>query len=136
MIDSISTEEINLSKLTESGEIDVKLDLPENSTVTNDEIKVKIELEQTREIESVPIDIINGDGIDVSFENQENDVISLTIIGTEKNVKDLTEEDFSVSIDVAGLITGEHTLPIKVEGPDDIKVTTKVENIKVIISEN
>lgn len=133
-ITSLSTEEIDLSNITESGVIDVKLDLPESSTVSDDTIQVNIELEQTKELEEVAIDIINGEASEVLFEAPDEDKISFTIIGAENDIKELTKEDFTVSIDVGGLTAGEHKVPVIIKGPDDIEISTEVEEVMIVIN--
>src|SRR5699024_912303 len=67
-ITEIETEEIDLSKVSETGSVDVKLSLPDGVHVEQDTVVVDIELEQEKEIVDVPIEVENEQaGQDVSF---------------------------------------------------------------------
>src|SRR5690625_1219867 len=58
-LDGLVTEEIDLAEISESGEYEVKLNVAENVSVAEDSIKVVIEIEQTKVIEDVTIEIRN-----------------------------------------------------------------------------
>src|SRR5699024_4908375 len=113
-IDEINTEEIDLSKIEESGTVKTDLVFPDGVVSSGDsEIEVNAEIEQTRTIEDIPIDIENGEeGQEVSFLEPANEVISLTVVGNEEDVSVLKPEDFQVLINIGGLEEGEHTVPI------------------------
>lgn len=132
-LEEISTEDIDLSEIDESGTIKTKLELPENVVAPgNNEVEVTIELEQTKTIEDVPIDIENSEeDQDVSFLKPEDKAISLTVVGNAKDVRRLKPEDFHVLINIEGLDEGEHTIPVTVESPDDIKVDGDVEDVVI-----
>ncbi|RDW14985.1 CdaR family protein [Oceanobacillus chungangensis] len=137
-ITSISTEAIDLSKLTESGTVDVELALPEGVKVKGTAtIEVEIELEQTKKLESIPINIEGlQEGQVIRFAQSGTDTIDLALVGNEATVKGITNEDFQVNINVNDLDEGQHEVPIIIEGPEseDLTVTPEFEEVRVVIN--
>src|SRR5699024_2978882 len=114
-IDEITTEDIDLSDIRESGTVDIDLAVPDGARVEEETIEVSIELEQTTVIEDVPIDVENVEsGLDVSFINPSQSSLDITITGNEKDIRDLTEDDFRLVVDVKGLGEGEHEVPVSI----------------------
>ncbi len=135
-IDELSTEEIDLSEVTESGTMDVAFDLPEGVVVSeeNETIEIEIELEQTRTIDDVPIEIEDQAGQDVSFSDPENGMTNLTVSGLDKDVSELTAEDFRLFVETDGLTEGVHEVPVLIESPDDVDVETEIEEVTIEVS--
>ncbi|AXI07689.1 hypothetical protein CV093_01275 [Oceanobacillus sp. 143] len=137
-ITSISTKEIDLSELTESGTVSVELALPDGVAVKgNEPIEVEIELEQTKKLENIPIDIEGlQEGRVIRFAQSGTDTIDLTLTGNEAAVKEITNEDFQVNINVNDLDEGQHEVPITIEGPEsnDVTVTPEFEEVQVVIN--
>ncbi|MEC5425824.1 CdaR family protein [Virgibacillus sp. C22-A2] len=134
-IDGIETEDIDLSSITESGTIDVNLALPDGSSVPGSEtIEVTIEVEQTRVIDDITIDVEEQeDGQDITFTEPADSEMSLTVVGTEASVRELTADDFRIFINVSGLEEGQHSIPVFIEGPDDITTTVEFEEVTINI---
>lgn len=130
-LESISTEEIDLSEISESGEYEAKVKLGEGMSVAEDTIKVVIEIEQTRVIEDVTIEIRNDGDQEVSFKEPDVDTMNVTLIGNDEDVKAISTDDIQLFIDIEGLEKGEHKVPVSIEGPVD--VTSSVEFEKVTI---
>lgn len=130
-LESISTEEIDLSEIAESGEYEAKVKLGEGMSVAEDTIKVVIEIEQTRVIEDVTIEIRNDGDQEVSFKEPDVDTMNVTFIGNDEEVKAISTDDIQLFIDIEGLEKGEHKVPVSIEGPVD--VTSSVEFEKVTI---
>src|SRR5699024_9747201 len=121
------------AKIEESGTVKTDLVFPDGVVSSGDsEIEVNVEIEQTRTIEDIPIDIENGEeGQEVSFLEPANEVISLTVVGNEEDVSVLKPEDFQVLINIGGLEEGEHTVPITIEAPDEINVEADVDEVVI-----
>src|SRR5699024_3253932 len=133
-VDELFTEEIDLSEVTESGIMEIELELPEGVRTAEDNvIKVDIELEQTRTIEDISIDVQNQDGQDVLFIEPESSVMSITIVGNDKDIKELTSEDFQVFIDTSGLSEGIHDVPVSIEGPENVDLSLEFEVVTIEI---
>lgn len=131
-IDEVSTEEIDLSEISETGTIDVKLDLPDGVHAAEETIVIDIELEQEKEIEDVPIVIENEQaGQEVSFIKPGERIMDLTVTGNEKMIRALTIDDFRLFIDIRNLSTGEHNVPVTVEGPDKVKVSEEFDEVTI-----
>src|SRR5690625_585963 len=133
-IDEILTADINLADINESATIPVDLIVPDGVVVEDDKIDVTIKLEQTREFTDVPIEIVNeADNQTITFNTPDEPVINLTVTGEDELIKDLSVDDFQLSIDITNLEEGEHRLPIKVEGPDDVDIQLDVEEVIINI---
>lgn len=135
-ITQIETEEIDLSEITESGEIEVALLQPDHSKVDVETITVEVEVEQTKTFENeVEIELENEDtDQEITFIRENDQMVSIKVVGNEKDVKELTEEDFRVFIDVEGLDEGEHQVPVSIEGPENVTYTTDLEQVKIEVS--
>lgn len=133
-IEELSTNEIDLSEVTESGSIDVDLDVPEGAQVEEERIEVNIDLEMTKVIEDVPIDVKNlAKDAKIRFIDPDQPSISITVVGNEKDVRDLTKDDFTVTIDVEDLAEGEHEVPLSIKGPDQVDYKAKTDSVKIEI---
>src|SRR5699024_553561 len=67
-IDTVSTEEVELSETTESREMDMGLDLPDGVVTDDSTVEVAVEIEQTTTIAAVPIEVENaGNDLNVTF---------------------------------------------------------------------
>lgn len=138
-ISEITTKEIDLSEITESGTIDAELALPEGVNAPEMEtIEVTIDVEQAQVFENITITEEGlADGQAVTYVDPESGEMDISITGTESDISELTAEDFSVSIDLSGLDPGEHVIPVTIEGPDNenITATGAVEEVTIEITE-
>lgn len=132
-LDEVSTEEVDLSEVKESGEVETSLDLPDGATVPDEEeIEVSIEIEQTKKIKNVPIEAKNlPDGQNISYVEPDNPEMDITVDGDEEDIDKLSADDFTVEIDAGSLTTGEHTVPVSIKGTDDIKATGEFEEVTI-----
>ncbi|WBX81067.1 CdaR family protein [Virgibacillus salarius] len=137
-IDEITTEDIDLSKIEQSGTIEAKLALPEGASAPGVEnIKVDVEIEQTKTIKALPINVESlGDGQEVSFIDPSNAELDITVTGNQADIAKLKADDFQASINVEGLDVGEHDVPITIEGPDGVTVEAEFEQATIEISES
>lgn len=136
-LDEIKTEPIDLSELTKSGTIKVGLALPDRVLPSDvNEIEVEIQLEQTKTIDEVPIEVDNlADGYNLRFIEPNESQLSITVTGNEQDVRDLSAEDFRIAIDATGLETGRNTVPLEIEGPENVTVDTEVKEVVIEIEE-
>ncbi|MFD1360941.1 CdaR family protein [Lentibacillus salinarum] len=135
-IEEVSTEEIDLADITESGTLDVELALPDGAKLADAEtVEVAFELEQTRTIENVPINVENLDeNQTITFVEPENEEMTITATGSQGTIDELAADEFNVSIDAGGLEDGEHDIPVTIEAPDDIDVSEAIDEAVVEIS--
>ncbi|WP_339217446.1 CdaR family protein [Ornithinibacillus sp. FSL M8-0202] len=136
-LDEIKTEPIDLSELTKSGTMKIGLALPDRVLPSDvNEIEVEIQLEQTKTIDEVPIEVDNlADGYNLRFIEPNESQLSITVTGNEQDVRDLSAEDFRIAIDATGLEAGRNTVPLEIEGPENVTVDTDVEEVVIEIEE-
>lgn len=134
-IEKVQTEEIDLSKITESQTIKAKFDLPDGVSVPDtDTVEVEIKLERTRTIDDVAIDVENlADGQNVVFSNPDDATMSVTVTGSEKSISELTAEDIELLINTKDLGDGEHKVPITIQGPENVTVTAEIKEVTIDI---
>ncbi|CDI50758.1 CdaR family protein [Clostridium tetani] len=141
-ISSIDTETININNLNNGDEVEAKLILPKNTSLTKDQstsIKVKVYFngeegnnEKNKQI-SIPIKPINFDGNNYNIKLEQDKVI-LNLSG---DVDNLNLDNIKCYADLASLKEGEHSVPIKIELPNGVKLVSKSqENVKVEIKAN
>lgn len=133
-LEQISTEDIDLSQITESGPIEAELSLPDGTTMDNNTIILNVELEQTREFEEVPVSVNGSNSQDVTFVNPEHAHTTITVSGNESDVSALTEDDVQLFIDTNDLDDGEHQVPIRIEGPDNVTITVDPQQVTIDVS--
>lgn len=130
-IDQISTEELDMSKIENSGKQKVALDFPDGITSNDDKVDVDIELEQTKQFKEVPIEVIGKDESDVRFVKPKDPDIEVTIKGSDDTLKKVNEEDVKTTIDLSGLEEGEHKVDVQLEGPEDVTLKAEPKEVTV-----
>ncbi|MGG7178908.1 CdaR family protein [Clostridium paraputrificum] len=142
-IEQIELEPINLSDITGSREFTLKLIPPQGITIAKGEdvVTVKIKIKDTRTVtkdfENIRINYLDKDENKYKYEVPE--FATVTVEGTEEDLKAITAENLKVEVSVKGLIEGEHNLELKAmllnvnnnnikvksnSGPITIKITT------------
>ncbi|WP_432362020.1 CdaR family protein [Sporosarcina sp. UB5] len=133
--------DVDISKVKESGSIEVKVPKPNGVTkLSDDKIKVNInvtvmsgedpldvsmdltEEDVTKEFKNIPIAV---KGLDKKFTSTflkpGNGVIDVTVTAKEEVINSLDASDFNISVDASGTDQeGEHAYPLSVVGPDHI----------------
>lgn len=134
-IEEVTTEEIDLSEVTESDTIEASLALPDGVSVPEMEnIEVAVELEQTRTFENVAIEAEPPEeGQTANFIDPETGEIDLNVTGNQAVVSELAAEDFQVAVNLDGLGAGQHELPVTIDGPDQENLTVEGEREQVTI---
>ena len=130
-IDQISTEELDMSKIENSGKQKVALDFPDGITSNDDKVDVDIELEQTKQFKEVPIEVIGKNESDVRFVKPKDPEIEVTIEGSDETLKKVNEEDVKATIDLSGLEEGEHKVEVQLEGPEDVTLKAEPKEVTV-----
>lgn len=133
-LEVLTTEDIDLSEISESGEYEVKVDLGEGMSVNEETVKVAIEIEQMRVIEDVAIEVKNADNQEVLFIDPDVDTMNVEFVGSDEKVKAISIDDFQLFIDIKGLGKGEHKVPVSIEGPDDVTSNVEFEQITIEIT--
>jgi YbbR domain-containing protein len=136
-IDSISTEPIDLSKLTEtSNKLTIKLDLPEDLVIVGDDdsIEVIVDLDKVTE-KNLTIDIENrnlNSYLEVKYLTEQ---VSLIIMGGENILANVSSLNVVGFLDFTDLNEGIYEIPIKFELPSNVSVVSQnLKSIHVVIS--
>ncbi|HLQ97727.1 MAG TPA: CdaR family protein [Candidatus Dormibacteraeota bacterium] len=133
-LEVLTTEDIDLSEVSESGEYEAKVDIGEGMSVNEETVKVIIEIEQTKVIEDVAIEVKNADDQEILFIDPDVDTMNVEFVGSDEKVKAISTDDFQLFIDVKGLEKGEHKVPVSIEGPDDVTSSVEFEQITIEIT--
>src|SRR5699024_8619582 len=105
--------------------------------VSEETIEVSIAIEQTETYEEMPIIYEDlEDGQEIEFISPSQPLMSMTIVGNDEDVSELTKEDFQISIDIEGLGEGEHRVPVSIDGPDNVKTSVEYEEVAIRIINN
>lgn len=136
-IDSLTTENINITNLKESKIFTTKVIIPEDIELKEENlitIQVIVEKKISKLINNIKLDLINkNDYFDYILDFQ---TIKIEIYGFESIVKDLNSSDFLAQISVIDLEEGVYEIPVNLiynkEGfniikiiPEKVKVTIK-----------
>lgn len=119
-VEKVSTEEIDLSGMTETFEKEVVLNFPEgvSAPFAEDKINVKLNIEPLMvgalEFNSTEIAIQNMDP-DMNYEvlSPGSNVFVAYINDVKSVVEGLNKEEFKLFVDVDGVVTGDHRLSLK-----------------------
>lgn len=143
-INEISSQQIDMSEITASKEIELIPDVEGNVKLASSQVKVKVTI-TVRKLESRTlsysvdnIKLLNlADNIDVKFSEE---TISINIYGTEAALAAISSSDFEMSIDCSGLREGTEAIPVEVELSDlavesGINVSSAKINVTAVMKE-
>lgn len=146
---------VDISNIQESTTLTLPIDLPDGVTSSSvDEVKVKVNvtLSDTNEEETPPEDTENED-VDVSkvfsdlriqylglediyeltFMAPSQGLMNVSVTGKQSLINNLQPTDIQVSIDVTNMGEGEHSAPIRITIPDNMKAQSSVSIAKITI---
>ncbi|GAE93146.1 hypothetical protein JCM21714_2191 [Gracilibacillus boraciitolerans JCM 21714] len=131
-LNEITTKPVDLSKITESGTMEVELDVPEQiRKIAADTVTITVNIESIEEetVEDVAINIAEQlDELSVSFQDPATSTMNVTIRGYPSVLEGITAEDLQLSIDVGGgLAPGEHQVPIDLILAEDVAEDVETE---------
>ncbi|MDC3417171.1 YbbR-like domain-containing protein [Aquibacillus salsiterrae] len=127
-LESISTETVDLSNITEDTTTEVELVVPaEIRKMERDKVTVNIKVEKMveRTFNQTLIDIDNlNNEYDLTFLRPADRKVNITVRGPEAEIENLSSDDLNVFIDVKGLQEGQYPLPIEIALPEGITTET------------
>lgn len=132
-INEISTKEIDLSKISESGELEVEVDFPEGVTADQEKVKVNIQLTEAKVIEEVSIDTVGQTNHNITFVRPDNPTLNVIAIGHDQLIKKLKKDEINASINVSNLNEGEHQVSLSVSGPNNIKLEPEFNQVTILL---
>lgn len=123
-INSINHSGIDLSQIQEDTTLTLDVPLPSNaSKVEPTTIEAIVDIENTieRTLNNVEVVVENlQEDQSITFINPEDQTVNITLTGSESALENISVEDFNVSIDVQDVEDGESSIPIEVEGPENL----------------
>ena len=116
---------IDATKLTASSEFAQNIELPSGirkASISKVNMKINLKQAETRVIDNIPIVVINNiHNYKYTLTNNDDALISVTIIGTENNIKDITAENIGrIYIDMQDVDLGGQEVPIYIEGNNNL----------------
>lgn len=132
-INEINTKEIDLSKISESGELEVEVDFPEGVTADQEKVKVNIQLTEEKVIEEVSIDTVGQTNHNITFVRPDNPTLNVIAIGHDQLIKKLKKDEINASINVSNLNEGEHQVSLSVSGPNNIKLEPEFNQVTILL---
>jgi YbbR domain-containing protein len=136
-LQSAPTEPIDLTGRTRDFELDIALALPAGVTV-NGASQVHVTVTLTEELASRTFQVGvtptgRGSGLDYTLAATQ---VAVTLAGPTSELDAVTPAELVASVDVSGLATGTHSVPVAFEAPDGLELTAiSPAEIDVIVSE-
>ncbi|MGM0924446.1 MAG: CdaR family protein [Bacillota bacterium] len=129
---------VDLSKIKDDTVLDVDIPVPDGVTKVSPEkiqIKVDVEKEEEKVLENLPVNIRGlGEGKIIQFLEPESEELDLSVVGAPSVLTNIKPSDLELFVNVTDLSDGEHDVKVEVNGPQDIKWTLPVDEVKVKIS--
>lgn len=143
-IGQINTEPIDLSAVTDSGSINIKLILPEGISLASGSDKITASIEVAKKEKTDDVITKKIDGVQVNITGKENnnltylvDNITVEVSGKSSEVNALTASNITASASAAGLTeAGEYEVSIDASltnAGTSVSIVSKPEKIKITI---
>ncbi|MEG0773099.1 CdaR family protein [Clostridium sp.] len=135
-LNSISTEPIDLSKVSGDTTIEVKLKLPQGVTLVKPDTVVKVKLtlkKPSQKTFKITIKTKNS-GTDLAA-TLDKTTVDVVLSAMETELNKITETTLVATVDLNGLSEGDHNVPLVISGiPGNVqKVSQSVTEVKVSI---
>ncbi|STO35746.1 Uncharacterized protein conserved in bacteria [[Flavobacterium] thermophilum] len=138
-IDKLEGLTVDLDDITDDSTVELNVPLPDGAKSVNpDKIKVHIDVEKdvTQTWKDVPIAVVGlPDSYKAEFVKPLEGKITIRLVGPPDAVRGLTKDDIHLYVDVSGLDTGEHQVPIQWNHPEQVQWQPSSETATVHISE-
>lgn len=132
--------EVDLSKITENTTLTLPVIISNGITkVTPQTVKatVVVKSEEEKTVSGIPLNI---QGLSEQYEavihDPANRLINLFVFGQSTALTELEPADFTIFVDLTGLIEGDHNVPIQVDGPPEINWRPDKSSAKITITKD
>jgi YbbR domain-containing protein len=129
---------IDLDDITEDQTFTMEVPVPPGVQALEPEmveVEVNIAEEESRQWSDVSIELIGAsEETDIDFAEDEEETLSIIAHGAEVNLDQFSVADIQVYADVSNLSEGEHSVPIQINGPQNIRFSISKTNVEVIVS--
>lgn len=130
---------VDVTKLEEDDVVNIPVNLQDGlNRASEDEIPVNVDItkEEERTFSDVSISTSGlEDGLEVEFVTPESGRTNVTASGESTVVQGLEDSAFTLLLDLSGLEAGEHTIPIDVDGPNNLVWSFPSKNVTIRIIE-
>ncbi|MGO4890575.1 YbbR-like domain-containing protein [Anaerobacillus sp. MEB173] len=130
---------VDLSKIRENTVLELTVPRPDGiERVTPEKVSVAVEVGQEEEVEfsAIPIDITGlSEQLIASFLTPINGKINVILKGTDEVLDKVTVQDVYAYIDLSQLSAGEHTVPITINGPQNINFFKSIQEARIRITD-
>ncbi|QPC48079.1 YbbR-like domain-containing protein [Mangrovibacillus cuniculi] len=130
---------VDVTKLEEDDVVNIPVNLQDGlNRASEDEIPVQVDItkEEERTFSDVSISTSGlENGLEVEFVTPKNGRTNVTASGESTIVQELEGSAFTLLLDLSGLEAGEHTIPIDVDGPDNVVWSFPSKNVTIRIIE-
>lgn len=122
----LNTEAVDLSKITKSSTINVKVIIPDGLILVSGTPVVKVEINLDKVVQKTVNLDINNINLDATYQAQfETTKGSVLVSGPETVINALELQKFSAQVDLANLVEGKQTVKVKVSIPDGINLVSQ-----------
>ena len=112
-ISEISTEKMDISSITETGDINIKYDLPKGVSIANESRNVKLKIKVNQNIQktvNVPAGSIKISNVGSGLTASADSGVNIIVKGSQSRLANVGAGSFVVSADAGGLGAGQHTV--------------------------
>lgn len=112
-ISEISTENMDISSITETGDINIKYDLPKGVSIANESRNVKLKIKVNQNIQktvNVPAGSIKISNVGSGLTASADSGVNIIVKGSQSRLANVGAGSFAVSADAGGLGAGQHTV--------------------------
>ncbi|WP_392486049.1 YbbR-like domain-containing protein [Haloimpatiens sp. FM7315] len=134
-ITKLTTEEIDLSRISKDGIVEAKLKVPDNIKLVDVEEKVKIKVTFETAMQKKILVDIKISNLDEKFNAElKTKQISVLVSGNKEIINLLKDGDIEAYVDLKNLKEGSYDLPLNIKKPDNIdKVSYDPQKVSVSI---
>ncbi|SDN85301.1 CdaR family protein [Alkalicoccus daliensis] len=137
-ISFIDIADINLSEIEGDSRLEVEVPVPEGvERVEPEQVIIEIETtsEEERNFSDFPVDVEGlGNDYNIEFPDLTDNEFTLEVRGSAELLERLDRTDFTAFIDVEGLEPGEHSVPLEIEAPQNVRLPQQGMTFDIILS--
>lgn len=136
-VTEISTEPINLSQVTESGEMEVSLEVPAGiRAIDRKQVSITMEIDEvdSSTFEDIEIEAQNLDEEQtMRFANEEASAMEVKVFGRKDELSELTANDIRLSVDLREAVLGTQSVPVEADVTGDLLTELEYDSAEILI---
>lgn len=134
-INSINTEPLDLSSITDSGNVTLKLQAPSGVKLMNSNGTCSVKVTVDKIIQKTFQCTIQTNNLNSSYTSTtDKSTVNVTVSGDENVINNIKQSDITCGIDLTSAVEGDNTVPVTVTIPSGAtKVSQDVTNVKATL---